>query len=106
MQKDVSERLPDSQTGNETTRDKTEKVIDPRECGGAANKIRKHLDKKNTSANEDEELDAGSDESTPVEVVTPRAEGTSHQASLRRSVARVKVPMAQLIELLAGEIEE
>ena len=78
MQKDVRERLPDSKTGDDAKRDKTEKVIDPRECGGAANEIRKRLDKKNTCANENEELDAGSNESAPVEVVTPRAEGASH----------------------------
>ena len=94
MQKNVSERLPDSETGYGPQWNKTKKVVDPRQRACAAKGIGEQLDEKNACANEDEKLDARRDESTPVEVIAPRAERSPHDFSVRRRIVRVKAGCA------------
>jgi hypothetical protein len=50
----------------------------------AEQKIREGLHQKNAGTNQDDQLDAGSDESAPIEVVAARAERRRHNGSVRR----------------------
>jgi hypothetical protein len=54
----------------------------------AQEQIRERLHQKNAGANQDDQLDAGSDESAPIEVVTARAERRRHNGSVRRGTRR------------------
>src|ERR1700736_2217476 len=84
VQKNVSGGLPDAQAVNHRVGYQT-KGLNDQVVGRAVpqQKVRQGLQQKNAGANQDDQLDAGRDESAPIEVVAPRAERRSHKRSVR-----------------------
>src|SRR5258708_3075964 len=95
MQEYVGERLPDAQAARERRGDQTEDLNDVVKFGSRiGDKAYEGLKKKHGGADEDEELDARRDETTPVEIVAASAERGAHRCSVRRRNALVKVTEA------------
>lgn len=84
MEKDVGEGLPDAQAVNDGVGDEAEGLGD--EVIGlfaAEENVGESLRQKNSGADEDEELDAGGDETAPIEIVAARTELRRHSRSVR-----------------------
>src|ERR1700724_3158306 len=89
VQKNVGEGLPDAQAMNDRVWYQTKGLNDQVKGAVAAQqKIREGLHQKNAGTNQDDQLDAGSDESAPIEVVAARAERRRHNGSVRRGARR------------------
>src|ERR1700731_3165410 len=89
VQKNVGEGLPDAQAMNDRVWYQTKGLNDQVKGAVAAQqKIREGLHQKNAGTNQDDQLDAGSDESAPIEVVAARAERRRHNGSVRRGAQR------------------
>jgi hypothetical protein len=89
VQKDVGEGLPDAQAVDDRVGYQTEGQNDQVKGAVAAQQqIREGLHQKNAGTNQDDQLDAGGDESAPIEVVAARAERRRHNGSVRRETQR------------------
>src|ERR1700730_1625674 len=84
VQKDVGGGLPDAESMNHCVGNQT-KGLNDQVVGGAAaeQNVRQGLQQKNAGTNQHDQLDAGSDESAPIEVVAARAERRRHKRSVR-----------------------
>src|ERR1700688_2768299 len=84
VQKNVAGGLPDAQAVNHRVGYQTEGLND-QVVGGAIpqQKVRQGLQQENAGTNQDDQLDAGSDESAPIGVVAARAERRRHKRSVR-----------------------
>src|SRR5205807_3877423 len=90
-QQNIGEGLPDARRKQacHCRGDQAEPLQNPVVSGWTQEKC-KRLHKESTRADKHNQLDTGGNETAPIEVVTPRAEGTCHLASLRRLRALVK----------------
>src|ERR1700692_3175277 len=69
VQKDVSGGLPDAQSMNHRVGNQAEGLDDQvKRAAAAEQKVRQRLHQKNAGTNQNDQLDAGSDESAPIEV--------------------------------------
>src|SRR6202030_3725570 len=89
VQKNVGGGLPDAQAMNHRVGNQTKGLNDQvKRAAAAKQNVRKRLQQKNAGTNQYDQLDAGGDESAPIEVVAARAERRRHKRSVRPRVRR------------------
>src|SRR5580704_15691388 len=91
VEKNVRERLPQPEARDRPEGHQAEEVVDPGGGLHAQEDVHQGLHQEDARAEDHQQLDAGRDEASPVEVVAARAERSRHMGSLRRWNARVKV---------------
>src|SRR6202035_3612511 len=91
VQKHIRKRLPDAEAVGDRGRNEPEDldhiVVGGERIDGQADE---GLEKEYAGANQDEELNAGGDESPPVEGITARAAERTHRGSVRSKGVAVK----------------
>src|SRR5487761_780653 len=92
VEKNVSERLPEAEAGHGAEGDQAEVMVNPGRSAHAEEHSDERLDEEDAGADEHKELDTGSDEAAPIEVVAAGAKGGRDIQSLRRRNATVKAP--------------
>src|SRR6202023_966805 len=98
VQKDVGGGLPDAQAMNHRVGNQTKGLNDQVIRGRAAEQnIRHRLQQKNAGTNQYDQLDAGSNEAAPIEVIAARAERRRHKRSVRLRAQRRQSAVSTLM---------